>query len=281
MTSTKIQLIISIVNVTLLIINIILFVIFQFKTFSQKESIAQRSGAFDKPKPSLYFNDEKLLPQTETRIIYGSLYRDQSPIIAKLPLQIVNEGTKTLKNVSVTIRYPEHPNMLLSETELLLTGAGILDGNDPKRTTSKMHPFRFASWFIKDINPKIMFGIGESFRLTETKQINTFLDYNTNQWLQTSVEYSLLLLVTISAEDIEAQDYLLLIKSIKSATIDDLRQKYYATVMEQSKKLRKSMSFIKYLSLYLGQTKRNEILVFIPKDNDFYQKPISYYPFNF
>jgi hypothetical protein len=279
MTSTKIQLIISIVNITLLIVNIILFVIFQFRTISQKESIAQRSGVFDKPKPSLYFNNQKLLPQSETRIIYGSLFEDQSSIIAKLPLQIVNEGTKTLKNVSITIRYPQQPDMLLSEKELSLTGAGILDNNDPKRTTSEMHPFRFASWSKIDINPKIMFGIGESFRLIETKQVNTFRDNNTNQWMQASVEYSILLLVTISAEDIEAQDYMLLVKSIKSANIDDLSQKYYTQIKEQSHKIRKSISFIKYLSLYFGQTKINEVLVFISKDNNFYQKPISYYPY--
>jgi hypothetical protein len=180
-------------------------------TISSRYDIALKSGLFDKPKAEVYFANKKLLPHSETRIVYGANFEDQVPIIASLPLQIVNEGNKTLRNSSITIRYPQN-KMMLSEAELPLKGAGILDENIQKRTTSELPQFKFASWFIKDLNPKILFGIGESFRLNETTQIRTFLDYKTNQWMREEIEYTLSLLVTVSAEDIEAQDYMLLFK---------------------------------------------------------------------
>lgn len=247
---------------------------------SSQYDIASKSGAFDKPNPCLYFGDQKLLPHSETRIIYGYIFEDQSPIIASLPLQIVNEGKKTLRNVSLTIRYPKNPKMILSETELSLKGAGILDGNDPKRTTSELAQFDFASWFLNDINPKIMFGIGESIRLIETKPIvETFRDGN--QWFKTSVEYSLPLQVTIAAEDIDAKDYILLLHSIKSANIDDLSKKYYDKVKDRSQRIRESISYFKLLMFYLTQTQTNDILLYLSKDNQANQKIISYYPLQF
>jgi hypothetical protein len=219
-----------------------------------------------------------LPPHSETRIVYGANFENQVPIIASLPLQIVNEGKKTLRNGSITIRYPQN-SMMLSEAELPLKGAGILDENIPKRTTSELPQFKFASWFIKDLNPKILFGIGESFRLNETTQIRTFLDYKTNQWMREEIEYTLSLLVTVSAEDIEAQDYILLFKSIKSSDIDDLINKYYLKVNNQSQRVRKSMSFIDYLILYFHQPVEDATFIYITKDNKVYQKVVSRYRF--
>jgi len=170
--------------------------------------------------------------------------------------------------------------MLLSEIDI--KGAGIFSKENPERTTSQSYPFQYASWHTSGVHPNVVLGIAEPFRLIETKPIvKTFREGG--QWYRFDAEYSLSILITVTAEDIQAQDYPLLLHSIKCSSISDLEQKYQDKVKQRSKHLREreSISFTRFALLYFGQAQKKDILIYLSKDNRANQKVISYYPLQF
>jgi hypothetical protein len=270
---------------TSLLVQLLLFVvtigmtIFLTKwTITSQYDVALKSGSLDRPDPCLYFGNHKLSPSSETRIVYGSLFENDSPIIAFLPLELRNEGKKTLKDVSITVRYPQAPNMLLSEVDV--KGAGIFSKENPERTTSQRYPFQYASWHTTGVHPNVLLGIAEPFGLVETKPIvRTFREGN--QWYRADTEYSLHILITVTAEDVQAQDYVVLLHSIKCSNIEDLECKYHAKVKQRSRHIRESVSYLKFALLYFAQVQKNDIMIYLSKDNKAIQKVISYYPVRF
>lgn len=259
-----------------------------------QQDIAQKSGAFDKPNPCLYLGNHKVLPDSKTRITYGFLFNDSSIIITRLPLIIKNEGEKTLKNVIITIRYPLIANIVVPEDLIKLKIAGSIIEIQPNRKTSQLDPFEYASWNLHNINPNDTISIEEPFRLYLTKNIEgTTLSYKENKWFRYSIDYSLILNVSISGENVKTQDYTLLLHSMKSSGMEDLMHKYGIKPNERNHRIRDSNSYFDYLMLFFKQTEQEDLLIFPSLDaitingekNLYFSKEkrddikiISYYP---
>jgi len=92
-----------IVQIGIFIATIVITVFLTIWAITSQYDVALKSGSFDRPDPCLYFGDHKLSHSSETRVIYGFVFENESPITAILPLELRNEGKKSLKDVSITI----------------------------------------------------------------------------------------------------------------------------------------------------------------------------------
>lgn len=260
------------------ILGLIAAALFAQWTRSGMYDIALRSGAFDKPEPSLYFGNYKLNPGSVIRIIYGYKFEEERvPIIAIMPLHIINNGGKTLEDAAILIRHQQFPfkqfNTIVQETDYQINGDGIT------RNTRSDGQFGTATWSIKAINPKMLLEIKEPLRIVDMKKPVVITFREGNKWYHLSYE-SLKLLITITAKDTQPQDYNISIQSMKSSNKDELEKKYKSKIADRSRKIRESLPYLKYIKLYFSQSKIDDILIYLDKDNNFYQTIVSYYPFS-
>lgn len=202
----------------------------------KSESIAEKSGAFDKGNLQLSLAGYFINPSTEFDIYFGLGFSDTSLHFIEMPVKIYNNGKKTVADVNLFFKYLHLFNIALNDSIIKYDGAGI---SQVKRTMTTNLPYDQVSFFMGDLNPNMSVNPNEFICALkeETRGEVSVPVYTKDSVLlnvSASYTYSYPTIISLTGKDIISQVYQVGVNYRKETDINALVKR----VLEEKKSLR-------------------------------------------
>jgi hypothetical protein len=175
---------------------------------NQSETIAKKSGAFDKGDLKFSFGGYFLLPNKTYDVYVGVNFADSSLHFGTLPFGIHNWGKKSVEDISLIIKYPNMAN--ISVTDSLINQKNIfLDKFERKFQIDE--PFDLVSYNLRSINPNFsvetpdLICFNKETKYSALIPVRTKDDYEIN--VQTNFSYTFDIFVGLTAKDIDTESF--------------------------------------------------------------------------
>lgn len=186
-----------------------------------QEEIAAKSGAFDKPAMQVLLAG-MLNSNREYKIVVGSTFEPSSLTAVTLPLSVGSIGQRSVEDLYVQFRY--HQGLKLMVDEAYVTSQSNLLGSG-SRKTGRVDPFEYSTFHFDKMHPGVRINVGEPIIIKETRfddEITTETRDRKNLRVKYAVEYSHQIGVSVTAQDLESQDYALSVSGVKASDMDHL-----------------------------------------------------------
>lgn len=219
--------------------GVILAIIISLYSYNQNEEIAEKSGAFDKGKLNVFFGDYALTPYCNYDLYYGVDIKKNDLNFAKLPIEIINSGNKTIEDVSLYYQYPTR-TISLSDSLIKMETMFI---DEIERKYQRDYKHDNISYNIGKLNPYFFIGSGDIIYINgETKgKYKTLVKTKDNKEiiLTTEAYFSYPFSVAITGKDIETTNYTFNLKIRKENNLEELIQQIVEERLQEFRKGRK------------------------------------------
>jgi hypothetical protein len=242
----------------------VITIIISIWSVQENKLVAIQSGAFEEAVPELKILNYTLNPNVKTELIFGKPEIENALQLGRLPILINNTGEKSLRNVTVTYRFPIIGNLCLDDESFPFNIEGTYIKGGVVRTVSTIEPFVYISHFYERINPEQKLLMQEPFRLCQTLIQDTisFPVIDGRFGFNYKAEYRFEIVITVSADDTKTIDYKIKVGCINADDMEILKKKYVQYVNELSKQQRNGTKFFKYFKSLLFDKKRETVLVY-------------------
>lgn len=219
------------------VIALITSIIISIWSINKTEDIADRSGAFDKGEIVVSFDKFMLGSNSPTEVYYGMNFNDSLMNFVILPITLNNTGKKSVENINAIIEYPHISNLAIQDSMYKFEGARAKQLN---RRFYRSEPFDQINYELQTINPNNSIQIPDLFYIPNPTQEETVIQTVTkdNKKLDFKVKCSFSYSVNfhLTAKDILAKSYRVLIKSINIPDKDKLINKILTDKLKQREK---------------------------------------------
>ncbi|NEU10099.1 hypothetical protein GZH53_17375 [Flavihumibacter sp. R14] len=134
------------------------------------ESIAERSGTFDKPELSLSLGGHKLSTEEISEVYIGTKISEQSIDFATLPIDLHNNGMKAAEKVDLIIKYPHLSRIAVPDSIISLKVQSI---DTVIRKFISAEPFDQVIFRFATINPMLSLNAKDLIALTQESRLTT------------------------------------------------------------------------------------------------------------
>jgi|GEM_PF-3837154 len=255
--NTEMVILISIISLFFTIVGVAM----SYLTIRSSENIAIKSGAFHKPNAILLLGNELLSPDSPQDLVFGISSQPNSIFIGRLPLVLKNSGEKTLKHISITIRYPNIVNIAVPD-ELSRHKVQGPYFKDFKRKVDRIGNFDYSSIYLEDIDPGRSIFVGDIFSLQNTKVNDSITIEKQNFSISYELYFSIDLLISVGGEDIQTRDYRINLFGFDAKNMDDVKSEMKRYLSKTSSEIRRKSNILQYLSLWLTEKKRKVVMVY-------------------
>lgn len=208
------------------------------------ESIAEKSGAFDKGELHLSFGGYLIYPNINFDVYYGVDFSDSILHFATLPIGIHNKGKKTLENVSMLLRYPHIANIAIDDSIIKFEGVFT----EPiERKFFVVEPYDEVSYKFNSVNPNFSIHAGDLICLQKETIMKEIIPVTTkdNQTLNVStlVNYSYPVQIGLTAKDAITEQYNLFLNYRNETNLDTLIRKIIMEKINSKNQKKEIQSF--------------------------------------
>jgi hypothetical protein len=186
-----------------------------------QEEIAEKSGAFEKPAMQVLFAG-MLNANREYNVAVGSPFEPSSLTSIALPFSVESVGQRSVEDLYVQFRY--HQGLKLMVDEAFVTSQSNLLGSG-SRKTDRVDPFEYSTFHFDKMHPGVRINIGEPIIIRETRFVDEITAETRDKKqmnMKYAVEYSYQIGVSVTAQDLKSQDYMLSVSGIKASNLDNL-----------------------------------------------------------
>jgi len=234
-------------------------------TVIRSEELARRSGAFDRPRPSLYIENTPIGESSGSlRLFFGARFPGNGLTIVGLPLVVRNDGQRTMKGLQLSVRSPE---LIAVDNELLTFRAdSVIPVNvSPERHFIKLGNFAYSSYALPELHPSQSIRVIEPVRLSDSRIEDRFSAVS-KDGAPFTVGLSFLVgfqvTVTIAGEDLHPTDYGLDVIGMRGNSQDELRQSFARVAQQEVRQNRERLGFWRYLPRLLAREERRAVLLY-------------------
>lgn|GEM_PF-4196401 len=172
------------------------------------ESIAEKSGAFDKGELKISFGGYFLESDSKYDVYYGINFKDSTMHFTGLPIGVHNQGKKTLENINILFKYPHLANLAVKDSYFELKSI-FTDSIERKFLT--VEPFDEVCYKLHNINPNFSILVDDPFYLrketTEEVVVPVVTKDNKKMNISASYAYAYKILIGVTGKDINSQKF--------------------------------------------------------------------------
>lgn len=220
---------IEIFNLCLSLFNfvaVIIAICLSIWSTKKSESIAEKSGAFDKGELHLSFGGYFINSDIDFDVYYGVDFTDSILHFASLPLEIHNKGKKTVDNVSLLLKYPHIANIAVGDSSIKFEGIFT----DPiERKFHSIDPYDQVSYKLNSINPNFSVQTGDIICLQKETIFKDIFPVKTKDNgvinVSTNIGYGYPVRIGLTAKDIVTEQYNFILNYRSENNLDSLFKK--------------------------------------------------------
>jgi hypothetical protein len=196
-----------------------------YKAINSSESIAERSGAFDRAHISMGFGGLPISNSSNDTInvVYGATFEKRAVNLSKLPFLLISDGQKDAENIKVVIEYNALSQIAFKDSTALHYQLPPI--NEFKRKVVTHSESDLVTYEIDRMNPGVKFSILEPFVLRETEIITTVNENSSNQ-ASIKVRYSNLISATLLGKDQKTVGHTFSVSCVNATDIKELVNEY-------------------------------------------------------
>jgi hypothetical protein len=185
----------------------IIAIIISIWSVNKSESIAERSGSFQKGELGLIYSGFPILPNKLFEVYSGLDFTDSTFYFFNLPFAIKNTGEKTVEDINLLIQYPNMAHLAIIDT---LQFEGI-QSNTLTRSFYRDKPFDQINYNVRSINPQFSISSEDLIMVSAETITNIEGEIETADAKRMSykswVAFSYQTEVTIGAKDLKTKQY--------------------------------------------------------------------------
>jgi hypothetical protein len=189
--------------------------------------IADRSGAYDRPKLLLSIGPFQVNPDEHHKIVYGFPFESNQRQIMTIPIGIGNAGEKDLSDISVMLRYRRVHQLAVSDD---IIGISDLPAGHVVRSYREDEHFSHVTYRISNINPEVRVRLEDPITISSDTVAHPEVSAKTSDNVKVRVNVRIFwmmeVLVTVVAKDQSPVNMELTIGAFKANSIDDLIRTY-------------------------------------------------------
>jgi hypothetical protein len=260
------------------------------------ESIANRSGAFDKAQISVLVGGNRLTPGLRANLVYGLPFESKSAAIVDIPIIVVNAGKRAAKGLSLTLRCPTFVTITDDAHGEVVTTGTLPMTRQPERHITPAGNSSYIIWSLPEMNPGVALALDEPVMLKETA-IEGAAQTKDGAMVGYRVEYALDVMISVSSEDEAVVDYPLMISAWKVANAEAMIREFFRRMQLLARDTRRQNSWWQYFrvalkaqdqpySLVVPRFERivdpdDGTVVLFASQKNYDQQNITYNPFSF
>jgi hypothetical protein len=172
------------------------------------ESIAEKSGVFDKGELKVSFGGYFFESDSEYDVYYGINFKDSTMHFAGLPIAVHNQGKKTLENINILFKYPHVANLAVQDSLFELKSI-FIDSIERKFLT--VEPFDEVCYKLHNINPNFSILVDDQFYLRKETISEVVVPVATKDNkkinVSTSYKYAYKILIGVTGKDVNSQRF--------------------------------------------------------------------------
>jgi hypothetical protein len=228
----------------------------------QTADIAERSGAFDKPKIAALLNGMELTPWQINRVYVAYPVPRETMALGYLRFTVGNSGQKSLKEFQATFRYTEDFSRDVLQKYGTLTSSGSITRHSLQIDTSRNGKLFFVSYALPKLNPSQGANIDEPIFLKPTIFEDTIVDKRLMVQVRYQAEFPRRFELSVGGEDVPLVTYPIEVHVLLAKSATHLQESFIQHERSIAQGYRQAMGFRKYLGLLMQDTDQKAVLQF-------------------
>lgn len=252
----------DIINLVVSLTSLIMGIILTVLAMKYSEEIAARSGAFDRPGIKTFLGASSIPLAAENRLVIGYPEIDSAIVVGALPLLIWNSGTKSLKDLRITFRYPKWAlRSELTRLTFVTAGPPIIPPMD--RTLGSDESYEYQVYRMHTLEPGATLTLHDPLFLLDSRPRGVKQDTTSNSQESPFPNIPWHAVISISAEDYMTVDHLVRIERLPAANSAEFRNAVESLVVKEATAGLKGTPFIERFWLSL-KGREDTVLVTLP-----------------